>query len=128
MAVHAVENNGDSDRIHLIFEYYDLDQPEPDWLASSDESTETERPAEAGRSACTRRERYCASSFGRGLHGGNLFDVVAVAHEEQHDADHARYSSGILFSLKLMQARRSAQRTEPAATPGPTAHRWSERR
>lgn len=27
MGVHAVENNGDSDRIHLIFEYYDLDQP-----------------------------------------------------------------------------------------------------
>ena len=33
MALHAVENNGDRDRIHLIFEYYDLDQPEPDWLA-----------------------------------------------------------------------------------------------
>jgi len=32
MAVHAVENAGDTDRIHLIFEYYDLDQPEPDWL------------------------------------------------------------------------------------------------
>jgi hypothetical protein len=27
MGVHAVENNGDNDRIHLIFEYYDLDQP-----------------------------------------------------------------------------------------------------
>ncbi len=25
---HAVSNEGDSDRIHLIFEYYDLDQPE----------------------------------------------------------------------------------------------------
>lgn len=35
MAVHAVENAGDTDRIHLIFEYYDLDQPEPDWLASA---------------------------------------------------------------------------------------------
>lgn len=34
MGVHAVKNEGDSDRIHLIFEYYDLDQPEPDWLAS----------------------------------------------------------------------------------------------
>jgi hypothetical protein len=34
MAVHAVENAGDTDRIHLIFEYYDLDQPEPDWLAA----------------------------------------------------------------------------------------------
>lgn len=32
MAVHAVENNGDSDRIHLIFEYYDLDQPAPAWV------------------------------------------------------------------------------------------------
>ena len=33
MAVHAVENAGDSDRIHLIFEYYDLDQPPPDWVS-----------------------------------------------------------------------------------------------
>ena len=32
MAVHAVENRGNTDRIHLIFEYYDLDQPEPEWL------------------------------------------------------------------------------------------------
>lgn len=32
MAVHAVENRGQTDRIHLIFEYYDLDQPEPAWL------------------------------------------------------------------------------------------------
>jgi hypothetical protein len=32
MAVHAVENAGESDRIHLIFEYFDLDQPEPEWL------------------------------------------------------------------------------------------------
>ncbi len=32
MAVHAVKNGGDSDRIHLIFEYYDLDQPDPDWV------------------------------------------------------------------------------------------------
>mgnify|MGYP003578114808 CR=1 FL=1 len=31
MAVHAVENNGDTDRIHLIFEYYDADQPAPHW-------------------------------------------------------------------------------------------------
>jgi hypothetical protein len=28
--VHAVKNDGDSDRIHLIFEYYDMDQPS--WL------------------------------------------------------------------------------------------------
>jgi hypothetical protein len=34
MAVHAVENAGDSDRIHLIFEYFDPEQPEPGWLAT----------------------------------------------------------------------------------------------
>lgn len=33
MGVHAVKNDGDTDRIHLIFEYYDADQPEPEWLA-----------------------------------------------------------------------------------------------
>jgi len=33
MGLHAVENRGTTDRIHLIFEYYDLDQPAPDWLA-----------------------------------------------------------------------------------------------
>ena len=33
MAVHAVHNAGDSDRIHLIFECYDLDQPQPDWVS-----------------------------------------------------------------------------------------------
>ena len=32
MGVHAVENAGTTDRIHLIFEYFDLDQPEPEWL------------------------------------------------------------------------------------------------
>jgi len=32
MGSHAVANEGESDRIHLIFEYYDLDQPEPDWI------------------------------------------------------------------------------------------------
>jgi hypothetical protein len=32
MGVHAVENRGTSDRIHLIFEYYDLDQADPDWI------------------------------------------------------------------------------------------------
>ena len=32
MAVHAVENNGDTDRIHLIFEYFDADQPVPAWV------------------------------------------------------------------------------------------------
>lgn len=30
---HWVRNDGDADRIHLIFEYYDADQPDPDWLA-----------------------------------------------------------------------------------------------
>ena len=30
---HWVRNGGDTDRIHLIFEYYDADQPEPGWLA-----------------------------------------------------------------------------------------------
>jgi len=32
MGVHAVANEGATDRTHLIFEYYDLDQPEPEWL------------------------------------------------------------------------------------------------
>ena len=32
MADHAVANRGPTDRIHLIFEYFDLDQPEPEWL------------------------------------------------------------------------------------------------
>ncbi len=29
---HWVRNDGDADRIHLIFEYYDADQPDPAWL------------------------------------------------------------------------------------------------
>jgi hypothetical protein len=33
MGLHAVENRGSTDRIHLIFEYFDVDQPVPDWLA-----------------------------------------------------------------------------------------------
>jgi hypothetical protein len=32
MGVHAVQNRGQGERIHLIFEYYDLDQPAPEWL------------------------------------------------------------------------------------------------
>jgi len=32
MGLHAVENRGSTDRIHLIFEYYDLEQPAPDWV------------------------------------------------------------------------------------------------
>lgn len=35
MGVHAVANEGATDRIHLIFEYYDLDQPEPDWIRAA---------------------------------------------------------------------------------------------
>ena len=35
MGVHALRNGGDSDRIHLIFEYYDLDQPGPEAAARS---------------------------------------------------------------------------------------------
>ncbi len=30
---HWVRNDGDTDRVHLIFEYYDADQPDPAWLA-----------------------------------------------------------------------------------------------
>jgi len=30
---HWVRNRGKTDRIHLIFEYYDVAQPEPPWLA-----------------------------------------------------------------------------------------------
>lgn len=30
---HWVHNGGNTDRVHLIFEYYDADQPEPNWLA-----------------------------------------------------------------------------------------------
>src|SRR5438045_2845095 len=32
MGLHAVENRGSGDRIHLIFEYYDRDQPTPAWV------------------------------------------------------------------------------------------------
>jgi hypothetical protein len=39
MGVHAVQNRGAIDRIHLIFEYYDLDQPEPAWLAQLQPAT-----------------------------------------------------------------------------------------
>lgn len=35
MGVHSVLNEGATERIHLIFEYYDIDQPEPEWLAQS---------------------------------------------------------------------------------------------
>ena len=36
MATHAVTNEGAEDRIHLIFEYFDLDQPDPDWMEAAD--------------------------------------------------------------------------------------------
>lgn len=39
MDVHAVQNEGANDRIHLIFEYFDLDQPDPDWVRSSSITT-----------------------------------------------------------------------------------------
>lgn len=32
LELHAVRNDGTTDRIHLIFEYYDQDQPDPDWV------------------------------------------------------------------------------------------------
>ncbi len=32
MGFHAVTNRGTTDRIHLIFEYFDLDQPDPEWI------------------------------------------------------------------------------------------------
>jgi hypothetical protein len=32
LGIHAVRNDGATDRIHLIFEYFDLDQPAPDWV------------------------------------------------------------------------------------------------
>ena len=31
MSLHAVRNDGEEDRIHLIFEYYDRNQPDPPW-------------------------------------------------------------------------------------------------
>ncbi|MFO1016921.1 MAG: aspartyl/asparaginyl beta-hydroxylase domain-containing protein [Hyphomonadaceae bacterium] len=33
MGIHAVANEGDTDRIHLIFEYYDRAQGDPDWVS-----------------------------------------------------------------------------------------------
>lgn len=32
MGVHGVKNDGATHRTHLIFEYYDADQPEPPWI------------------------------------------------------------------------------------------------
>ncbi|MEZ5995318.1 MAG: aspartyl/asparaginyl beta-hydroxylase domain-containing protein [Hyphomonadaceae bacterium] len=34
LGVHAVRNGGSTDRIHLIFEYYDMDQSPPSWAAA----------------------------------------------------------------------------------------------
>ena len=38
LGIHAVRNEGATDRIHLIFEYYDLDQPDPDWIPARSET------------------------------------------------------------------------------------------
>jgi len=38
MGIHAVANEGATDRIHLIFEYYDLDQPDPAWIGARESS------------------------------------------------------------------------------------------
>ena len=35
MGQHSVANAGDTDRIHLIFEYYDAEQAEPAWLGAA---------------------------------------------------------------------------------------------
>jgi hypothetical protein len=35
MGVHSVANGGTTDRIHLIFEYFDPDQPAPQWLEAA---------------------------------------------------------------------------------------------
>ena len=32
LGIHAVRNDGSTDRVHLIFEYFDRDQPDPDWI------------------------------------------------------------------------------------------------
>jgi hypothetical protein len=32
LGLHWVRNHGDTPRVHLIFEYYDAEQPEPEWL------------------------------------------------------------------------------------------------
>lgn len=37
MATHAVANHSTVDRIHLIFEYFDLEQPDPDWMMPLEE-------------------------------------------------------------------------------------------
>jgi hypothetical protein len=50
MGLHSVENRGPTDRIHLIFEYYDLDQPEPDWI----EPLVQAQPGASNRAATTR--------------------------------------------------------------------------
>jgi hypothetical protein len=41
IGVHAVTNGGETDRIHLIFEYFDADQAEPPWI----EALRTQAPA-----------------------------------------------------------------------------------
>ena len=38
MGTHSVENRGSTDRIHLIFEYYDADQQDPEWIGPATQS------------------------------------------------------------------------------------------
>lgn len=42
---HWVRNGGESERIHLIFEYFDADQPDPKWLESLLFASATQRPS-----------------------------------------------------------------------------------
>ena len=49
MGLHAVTNEGDSSRIHLIFEYYDRDQPEPEWLSQVIEQARLRQQADSLR-------------------------------------------------------------------------------
>ena len=49
MGLHAVTNEGDTPRIHLIFEYYDRDQPEPEWLPTVLEQARLRQQAAASK-------------------------------------------------------------------------------
>ena len=44
MATHGVTNGGEADRIHLIFEYYDPDQPEPEWIEALEPGAAASQP------------------------------------------------------------------------------------
>lgn len=43
LSLHWVKNTGQTSRVHLIFEYYDADQPDPDWLEPLMRHTVAER-------------------------------------------------------------------------------------